>query len=59
MSQDTYRLVVTVRKRTDLDVPSSLDDAVSMVGNLLAQGSFLDVLAVEADAPTNDVIRLG
>lgn len=47
LSMETYRITVTVRQRSDLDVPSSIDEAVSMVHNLLTQGSMLDVVSVE------------
>ncbi len=43
---DTYRLTVVVRKRKDLDEPSSIDEAVKAVHGLLTQGSFLDVVSV-------------
>jgi hypothetical protein len=53
---NTYRITVVVRKRDDIDAPSSIDEAVSMVHQLLEQGSFLEVLAVEPEErPTNTV----
>jgi len=56
LGMNTYRLTVVVRKRDDIDAPSSVDEAVSMVHQLLEQGSFLEVLAVEPEErPTNTV----
>jgi hypothetical protein len=53
---NTYRITVVVRKRDDIDAPSSIGEAVSMVHQLLEQGSFLEVLAVEPEErPTNTV----
>jgi hypothetical protein len=56
LGMNTYRITVVVRKRDDIDAPSSIDEAVSMVRQLLEQGSFLEVLAVEPEErPTNTV----
>lgn len=49
LSMETYRITVAVRKRSDLDSPASLEEAMSMVNSLLTQGSFLDVIAVEPE----------
>lgn len=59
MSGEVYRITVAVRKRDDLDVPSSLDEALSMVNSLLAQGSMLTVLAVEPEAKQTKDLRFG
>lgn len=59
MSEETYRITVAVRKRSDLDVPSSLDEAMTMVRSLLEQGSFLTVLAVEPEAKQTKDLRFG
>jgi|LauGreDrversion4_2_1035121.scaffolds.fasta_scaffold1502628_1 hypothetical protein len=56
LGMNTYRITVVVRKRDDIDAPSSIDEAVSMVHQLLEQGSFIEVLAVEPEErPTNTV----
>jgi hypothetical protein len=57
LGMNTYRLTVVVRKRDDIeDALPSVDEAVSMVHQLLEQGSFLEVLAVEPEEkPTNTV----
>ena len=51
---DTYRLTIAVRKRTDLDAPSSEQEAITLVHNLLLQGSLIDVLAVTPEAKHDD-----
>ena len=51
-----YEYLPPIRKRDDIDAPSSVNEAVSMVHQLLEQGSFLEVLAVEPEErPTNTV----
>jgi hypothetical protein len=47
MNDDHYALTVKIRKRTDLEQPTSIEEAVSMVAGLLSNGSFLEVLSVE------------
>ena len=47
MNDDSYTLTVKIRKRTDLEEPTSMEEAVSMVAGLLSNGSFLEVLSVE------------
>ena len=59
LSMETYRITVAVRKRSDLDSPSSLDEALSMVTQLLNQGQFLDVLAVEPTEKQTKEIKWG
>lgn len=59
LSMETYRITVAVRQRSDLDVPSSIDEAVSMVYNLLNQGSMLEVLAVEPEAKQTKEVKWG
>lgn len=59
LSMETYRITVTVRQRSDLDVPSSIDEAVSMVYNLLNQGSMLEVLSVEPEEKQTKEVRWG
>lgn len=59
LGMNTYRLTVVVRKRDDLDVPSSVDEAVSMVHQLLEQGSFLEVLTVEPEEKPTNIIQWG
>ena len=56
---ETYRITVAVRKRYDLDVPSSIDEALSIVRSLLLQGSVLDVLAVEPEAKQTKEVKWG
>lgn len=56
---DTYRITVAVRKRSDLDSPSSLDEALSMVKQLLMQGQFLEVLAVDPTEKQTKEIKWG
>ena len=43
---DIYSFTVTVAKRSDLDQPIDEKEAVRMVGWLLEQGAWLDVLDV-------------
>lgn len=53
MSQETYRIVVAVRKRKDADAPSSLAEAMATVRVLLSQGdSPLSVVSVEPELRT-------
>ena len=47
MNDDSYTLTVKIRKRTDLEEPTSMEEAVSMVAGLLSNGSFLEVLSIE------------
>jgi hypothetical protein len=56
---ETYRITVAVRKRTDLDTPSSLDEAIGIVRSLLEQGVMLDVLAVEPEGKQNKSAQWG
>ena len=56
---ETYRITVAVRKRTDLDTPSTLDDAIAIVRSLLEQGAMIDVLAVEPEGKQNKSIQWG
>jgi len=44
---DEFHLTVKIRKRTDLEEPTSMEEAVSMVAELLSNGSFVEVLSVE------------
>lgn len=50
---ETYRLTVAVRKRSDLDTPSTIDEAVAVVHNLLTQGTFIDVVSVLPEQQSN------
>jgi hypothetical protein len=59
LSMETYRITVAVRKRSDLDAPANIDEALSMVRSLLAQGSMLDVLAVEPQDKQTKEIKWG
>lgn len=59
MSGDTFRITVAVRKRSDLDAPSSIDEALALVRNLLEQGSFLTVLAVEPEDKQTKQVKWG
>ena len=59
LSMETYRITVAVRKRTDLDAPSNIDEALSMVHSLLTQGSMLDVLAVEPEHKQTKEVKWG
>lgn len=59
MSEDTFRITVAVRRRSDLESPSSIDEALAMVRNLLEQGSFLTVLAVEPEAKETKEVKWG
>jgi hypothetical protein len=59
LSMDTYRITVAVRKRSDLDAPMNIDEALSMVHSLLTQGSMLDVLAVEPQDKQTKEIKWG
>jgi hypothetical protein len=58
-SMNTYRITITVGQRSDLDVPSSIDEALSMVRNLLSQGSMLEVLSVEPQEKETKEIKWG
>lgn len=59
LGMDTYRITVAVRKRSDLEAPASLDEALAIVRNLLEQGSFLTVLAVEPEATKSGQVKWG
>ncbi len=59
LSMETYRITVAVRKRSDLDSPSSLDEALSIVTQLLTQGHFLEVLTVEPEAKQTKEVKWG
>jgi len=59
LSMDTYRITVAVRKRSDLDAPMNIDEAISMVHSLLNQGSMLDVVAVEPQEKQTKEIKWG
>lgn len=59
MSEDTFRITVAVRRRSDLEAPSSIDEALAMVRNLLEQGSFLTVLAVEPESKQTKEVKWG
>lgn len=56
---ETYRITVAVRKRNDLDSPASLDEALSMVRQLLTQGLFLEVLTVEPEEKQTKEVKWG
>jgi len=56
---NTYRITVTVRQRSDLDIPSSVDEALSLVRNLLSQGDMLEVLSVEPQDKETKEIKWG
>jgi hypothetical protein len=56
---ETHRITVAVRKRNDLDTPSSLDEAISIVRSLLEQGSMIEVLAVEPEGKQNKSAQWG
>jgi len=45
-TNDEFVLSVVVRRRDDLEHPTTSADAIAMVRGLLEQGSFLDVLHV-------------
>ncbi len=55
----TYRLTVEVSQRTDLDVPSSIDEAISMVTSLLNQGAMIEVISVEPEGKQNKSVQWG
>lgn len=59
LGMNTYRITVVVRKRDDIDAPSSIDEAVSMVHQLLEQGSFIEVLAVEPEERPTNIVQWG
>lgn len=59
LSMETYRITVAVRKRNDLDSPASLDEALSMVRQLLTQGLFLEVLTVEPEEKQTKEVKWG
>lgn len=59
LSMETYRITVAVRKRTDLDAPANIDEALSMVRSLLTQGSILEVLAVEPNDKQTKEVKWG
>jgi hypothetical protein len=59
LSMETFRITVAVRKRSDLDAPANIDEAISMVRSLLNQGSMLDVLAVEPQEKETKEIKWG
>jgi hypothetical protein len=42
-----YTLTIKVRKRDDLEKPKNIEDAVSIVYQLLLEGSFLEVVSVK------------
>lgn len=56
---NTYRITVTVGQRSDLDIPSSVDEALSLVRNLLSQGGMLEVLSVEPQDKETKEIKWG
>lgn len=56
---NTYRITVTVGQRSDLDIPSSIDEALSLVRNLLGQGGMLEVLSVEPQDKETKEVRWG
>lgn len=43
---DTFRLTVAVRRRSEINYPSSEEDAIAVVQDLLSQGLFFEVLSV-------------
>lgn len=43
-----YTMTIKVKKRTDLEQPTSIEDAVSIVYELLTQGAYIDVVSVKA-----------
>jgi hypothetical protein len=43
---ETFRLTVAVRKHKDLDNPTTVDEAVATVYNLLTQGALIEVVSV-------------
>lgn len=56
LSMETYRITVAVRRRTDLESPKNIDEALIMVRQLLSQGYMLDVIDVEPqDKETKEV----
>ena len=42
-----YTLTIKVRKRDDLEQPANIEEAVSIVYQLLLEGSFLEVVSVK------------
>lgn len=50
---ETFRLTVAVRKRKDLETPTTIDEAVAVVHNLLTQGAFIDVVSVLPEQTNN------
>jgi hypothetical protein len=56
---NTYQITVTVGQRSDLDIPSSVDEALSLVRNLLSQGDMLEVLSVEPQDKQTKEIKWG
>jgi hypothetical protein len=50
---ETYRLTVAVRKRKDLESPTTIDEAVTLVHTLLTQGSFIEVVSVLPEQKSN------
>ncbi len=59
LGMNTYRITVVVRKRDDIDSPLNIDEAVSMVHQLLGQGCFLEVLAVEPEERPKNTVQWG
>jgi exosome complex RNA-binding protein Csl4 len=56
---DTHNITIKVRRRSDLDVPSSLDEAITMVTRLLQQGEMLEVVSVEPEGKQNKSLQWG
>ena len=49
---NTYRLTIAIRKRNDLERPTSEAEAIMLVHDLLSNGSFIDVLSVTPEVGT-------
>lgn len=47
MSEHEFTLQVTVRKRSDMEEPTNIDDAISMVKYLLSIGEFIEIVEVK------------
>jgi hypothetical protein len=52
-------MTIEVSKRSDLDVPSSIDEAISMVKSLLEQGAMLEVSSIEPEGKQNKSLQWG
>jgi hypothetical protein len=56
---EIHRITIQVAKRSDLDIPSDIDEAISLVRTLLEQGSLLEVISVEPEGKKNKSLQWG